>query len=72
VHKSQGSEFRHAALILPETPSPILTRELLYTGVTRSSGFLSLVNPGGEGLLAQTVARRVLRASGLSEESSGG
>jgi exodeoxyribonuclease V alpha subunit len=36
VHKSQGSEFSHAALILPETLSPILTRELLYTGITRA------------------------------------
>ncbi len=33
VHKSQGSEFAHAALLLPETMSPVLTRELLYTGV---------------------------------------
>jgi exodeoxyribonuclease V alpha subunit len=36
VHKAQGSEFSHAALLLPETLSPILTRELLYTGITRA------------------------------------
>ncbi|MBP6582450.1 MAG: exodeoxyribonuclease V subunit alpha, partial [Chromatiaceae bacterium] len=36
VHKSQGSEFTHVALVLPEHPSPILTRELLYTGITRA------------------------------------
>ncbi|WP_246362500.1 MULTISPECIES: ATP-binding domain-containing protein [Halomonadaceae] len=33
VHKSQGSEFQHIALLLPQTPNPILTRELVYTGI---------------------------------------
>lgn len=37
VHKSQGSEFKHVALILPVEPMPLLTRELLYTGMTRAS-----------------------------------
>ena len=35
VHKSQGSEFRDALVILPERHAPVLTRELLYTGITR-------------------------------------
>uniref|UniRef100_UPI0025DD8F0A exodeoxyribonuclease V subunit alpha n=1 Tax=Thiocapsa sp. TaxID=2024551 RepID=UPI0025DD8F0A len=68
VHKSQGSEFRHAALVLPETLSPILTRELLYTGITRARAHLTLVRPGGDQVLEQAVQRRVLRASGLMAE----
>jgi exodeoxyribonuclease V alpha subunit len=67
VHKSQGSEFSHAALVLPETLSPILTRELLYTGITRARAHLSLVQPGGYQVLEQAVQRRVLRASGLMD-----
>jgi exodeoxyribonuclease V alpha subunit len=65
VHKSQGSEFGHAALVLPETLSPILTRELLYTGITRARAHLTLVRPGGDQVLEQAVQRRVSRASGL-------
>ncbi|ARP84951.1 exodeoxyribonuclease V subunit alpha [Bordetella genomosp. 9] len=65
VHKSQGSEFDHAAVVLPERLSPILTRELLYTGITRARTFLTLLSPGGEHVLEQAVARQVRRASGL-------
>ena len=65
VHKSQGSEFTHAALVLPDRPSPILTRELLYTGITRARHYFTLVRPGDERVLEQAVERRVLRASGL-------
>jgi exodeoxyribonuclease V alpha subunit len=36
VHKCQGSEFDHVALVLPEHPSPVLTRELVYTAITRA------------------------------------
>ncbi|UDG80882.1 RecBCD enzyme subunit RecD [Candidatus Hartigia pinicola] len=42
VHKSQGSEFTHAALVLPKSYSPIITRELIYTGITRAKKELSL------------------------------
>ncbi|CAM3813997.1 exodeoxyribonuclease V subunit alpha [Bordetella flabilis] len=65
VHKSQGSEFEHAAVVLPERLSPILTRELLYTGITRARAFLTVLSPGGEGVLEQGIARQVRRASGL-------
>ncbi len=68
VHKSQGSEFAHAALILPASLSPILTRELIYTGITRASACLTLVQTGRYQVLAQAVTRRVLRASGLMEK----
>ncbi|MDZ7901623.1 MAG: ATP-binding domain-containing protein [Rheinheimera sp.] len=43
VHKSQGSEFRHAVLIVPEQVSPVLTRELLYLPITRAAAQFSLV-----------------------------
>lgn len=43
VHKSQGSEFRHVALILPEVRSPVLTKELVYTGITRAREHFSLL-----------------------------
>ena len=43
VHKSQGSEFTHAALILPDHPSPLLTRELAYTAITRAKAEFTLL-----------------------------
>jgi len=67
VHKSQGSEFDHAVLVLPSTPSPVLTRELLYTGITRASASFTLVNPGTQFLLKQAIRRRVYRSGGLGE-----
>ena len=42
VHKSQGSEFEHAALILPARSVPLVTRELVYTAITRAKRRLSL------------------------------
>ena len=63
VHKSQGSQFDTAAVLLPEPTSPILTRELLYTAVTRARRELILV--GGEAAVRAAVARPVARASGL-------
>ncbi|MBV5274657.1 MAG: exodeoxyribonuclease V subunit alpha [Lamprocystis purpurea] len=68
VHKSQGSEFTHAALVMPEQPSPVLTRELIYTGITRARVQLTLVRPGDNQVLAAAIERRVLRASGLMGE----
>jgi len=64
VHKSQGSEFTHTALLLPDTPNPILTRELVYTGITRARHWLTLVETG-RGQLLDAVERRVMRVSGL-------
>ena len=48
VHKSQGSEFDHVALVLPDRPNPILTRELVYTGITRARARFTLVSPPGD------------------------
>jgi exodeoxyribonuclease V alpha subunit len=66
VHKSQGSEFDHTALAFPDGMSPILTRELIYTAITRSRSRFTLVN-SREDLLSESIQRRVYRASGLSE-----
>ncbi|MCA1699634.1 MAG: ATP-binding domain-containing protein [Actinobacteria bacterium] len=65
VHKSQGSQFATAAIILPPPSSRILTRELLYTAVTRARRCLIVV--GSEGAIRAAVARPAARASGLRE-----
>ncbi|MFA7669481.1 MAG: exodeoxyribonuclease V subunit alpha [Burkholderiaceae bacterium] len=67
VHKSQGSEFRHAMLALPPALSPVLTRELIYTGITRASHWFTLVNPAGDGMLRQAIGQRVQRSGGLGD-----
>jgi exodeoxyribonuclease V alpha subunit len=64
VHKSQGSEFEHVALLLPERIAPVLTRELLYTGITRAKQRLTLV-AAQDAVLHQAVARQILRSGGL-------
>ena len=43
VHKSQGSEFNHTLLLLPDHSNPVLTKELLYTGITRAKDAFSLI-----------------------------
>ena len=43
VHKSQGSEFKHTVMILPDHDTPVMSKELLYTGITRAKERLSLV-----------------------------
>lgn len=65
VHKAQGSQFRRVTLILPTPDSPLLTRELLYTAVTRASEQVTLI--GSEEALRTAVGRRALRASGLRD-----
>jgi len=65
VHKSQGSEFENVLLILPDRDSPVLTRELVYTGLTRSSGRVQLWLR--EPIFKMAVNRRVERASGLRD-----
>ncbi|MBV9336767.1 MAG: exodeoxyribonuclease V subunit alpha [Solirubrobacterales bacterium] len=65
VHKSQGSQFDTAAVLLPSASSRILTRELLYTAVTRARRELILV--ASEDALRRAVERPVARASGLGE-----
>jgi exodeoxyribonuclease V alpha subunit len=66
VHKSQGSEFAHVLLVLPAQESPVLTRELVYTGLTRAKQRLTLWAPQ-LGVLFNACARRVLRSGGLGD-----
>ncbi len=70
VHKSQGSEFAHTVLALPKEGGAMLARELVYTGITRASAQFTLVSPGGE-VLAEAIAQRTHRASGLREMLAG-
>jgi exodeoxyribonuclease V alpha subunit len=65
VHKAQGSEFDSVALILPEKPVAVLTRELIYTAVSRSK--TSVVIVGAEPVLSNAIATRVERFSGLAD-----
>ncbi|NGP76348.1 exodeoxyribonuclease V subunit alpha [Balneolaceae bacterium YR4-1] len=65
VHKSQGSEFEHIKIILPEKSSGILTRELLYTAVTRSRSSVTVV--GKETVLREMINAKIMRSSGLKE-----
>jgi exodeoxyribonuclease V alpha subunit len=64
VHKSQGSEFEHVCLVLPDKAVAVLTRELVYTGMTRAKVRLTLVVPQA-GVLSQAVNMKVLRSGGL-------
>ena len=66
VHKSQGSQFGTAAVVLPPPGSRILTRELLYTAVTRAREQLILA--GTEAAVRAAVARPAARASGLRRQ----
>ena len=65
VHKSQGSEFAHALLVLPGSSSPLLTKELVYTAITRASRHFSLVETR-KGIFEEAVAQPVRRVSGLA------
>ncbi len=65
VHKSQGSEFTHVAMALPPHLNPILTRELVYTGITRARRWFTLADAAASQVLERAVERRVLRVSGL-------
>ena len=65
VHKAQGSEFDSIAIVLPEKPVAVLTRELVYTAVSRSR--TSVVIVGDESVLSNAIATRVERFSGLAD-----
>jgi exodeoxyribonuclease V alpha subunit len=65
IHKSQGSQFGTVAVVLPDAGSAMLTRELLYTGVTRARERVVLV--GDEDAVRAAVVRSAARASGLAQ-----
>jgi exodeoxyribonuclease V alpha subunit len=70
IHKSQGSEFDRVVVSLPRTASAILSRELLYTAVTRAREQVTII--GSREVIRSTAERRIERASGLRDRLSGG
>ncbi|SOE71755.1 exodeoxyribonuclease V alpha subunit [Burkholderia sp. OK233] len=64
VHKSQGSEFQHAVLMLPSVFSRVLSRELVYTAITRARERVEVI--GARAVLAQAIATPTQRDSGLA------
>lgn len=69
VHKCQGSEFLHTALVLPPCGAKVMTRELVYTGITRASANFTLIEAQA-GLLHAAVMQQSQRASGLGLQLS--
>lgn len=65
VHKAQGSEFERVLLLLPDNDSPVLGRELVYTGITRARTAVAIHAP--RAVLAAAIGRRVTRSSGLRD-----
>ena len=65
VHKSQGSEFDHIIILLPEKDYPLLTRELIYTGLTRARKTVSIWGP--QSVLKAAITRKIERTSGLRD-----
>lgn len=65
IHKTQGSEFNHVAIVLPETINPILSRELLYTGITRAKQKV-MINSSAN-VLQFCIKNGVQRFSGLAK-----
>ncbi len=70
VHKSQGSEFAHTAMVLPKDGGGMLARELIYTGITRARDYFTLLTPNGQVLL-DAIGQRTQRASGLRLQLAG-
>jgi exodeoxyribonuclease V alpha subunit len=68
VHRSQGSEFDHVTLLLPDEDSLVLSRELLYTAITRARTSLTIV--ATPEVLRRAVERRTARASGVARRLS--
>lgn len=64
IHRSQGSQYDTVSVVLPEPESTLLTRELLYTAITRARRHVRVI--GTEESIRAAIDRRVLRASGLS------
>ena len=65
VHKAQGSEYEHVALVLPDADIPINSREILYTALTRAKKSVTIV--GTREVFARGMGRQIHRSSGLAE-----
>jgi exodeoxyribonuclease V alpha subunit len=66
IHKSQGSEFDNVLILLPHQFSPLLSRELVYTGITRAKQRVSIW--GNESVLSMAISKKISRSSGLREQ----
>ena len=66
IHKSQGSEFEEVLIVLPDAVNPVLTKELLYTAITRAKKTIRLV--ADEAVFAATVRQKVERITGLVDK----
>jgi len=65
IHKSQGSEFGAVLLLLPGDDAPILTRELIYTGLTRARDHVQIWS--SESVQRAALSKRASRTSGLRD-----
>jgi len=70
IHKSQGSEFDHVSIVLPEASNQVLTKELLYTAITRAKNTVRLVTDAT--VFKQTVGQKVTRVTGLVDKFQNG
>ena len=70
IHRSQGSQYHGVSVVLPNVESPLLTRQLLYTAVTRAQQYVRII--ATQEAVAAAVARRVQRASGAGARLAGG
>ena len=66
IHKSQGSEFPHVMMVLPDELNPLLSRELLYTAITRAKARVDIAS--NESVFKQAVMQQVVRNSGLQQK----
>ncbi|GFO70073.1 RecBCD enzyme subunit RecD [Geomonas limicola] len=66
VHKSQGSEFDRVLLLMPDRDAPLLTRELVYTAITRAKKSVEIL--ASDDLFCTAVERQIVRRSGLREK----
>jgi len=68
IHKSQGSEFDHCLCVLADKMNPVLTKELVYTAITRAKKYLTLT--ANKDIFTQTLQQKVQRTSGLATKLS--
>lgn len=68
IHRAQGSQYRRVSVVLPAEASALLSRELLYTAVTRAREHVRVI--GTEASVRAAVQRQVLRASGLRRRTT--
>lgn len=66
IHKSQGSEYKDVAILLTDIENPVLTRELLYTAITRAREKVTII--ASKEILEYTISRKIVRNSGLTKK----